>query len=74
MAKILVVDRIENDIAVCENRRNKKIIEIQLSKLPEGGKEGTVIKYCMGKYSIDTETQNEIEKRIQEKMNGIWNN
>lgn len=73
MSKILVVDRIENNIAVCENRKNKKMINVELSRLPEGTKEGTVIKYRMGRYTIDSETQSEIEERIQEKMNDIWN-
>ena len=72
MSKILVVDRIENNIAVCENRKSKKMIEIELSKLPQNVKEGTVLKYKRGKFSIDSEKQKEIEERIQEKMNSIW--
>lgn len=74
MKKILVVDRIEGNIAVCENRKNKKMIEIELSKLPQGITDGTVLRYCRGKYSIDEQIQKEIEDRIQEKMNDIWDN
>lgn len=74
MGKILVVDRIENNIAVCENRKNRKMLEIDLAKLPEGTREGSVIKCKFGKYTLDEEVQKEIEERIKEKMNGIWDN
>ena len=73
MSKIFVVDRIEENIAVCENRKNRKMMNIELSKLPEGTKEGTVLRYRMGRYTIDLQLQNEIEQQIQEKMNDIWN-
>lgn len=72
MEETLVIDRIEENIAVCENRRNKVIIEIQLLKLPENVKEGTIIKYFNGKYSIDSDEQKNIEKRIAEKMERLW--
>lgn len=73
MSKIFVVDRIEDNVAVCENRKNKKMINIELSNLPEGTKEGTVLRYKMGKYTIDLQLQSEIEQQIQDKMNDIWN-
>jgi len=73
MEEILVVDRIENGIAVCENRNNKIMIELELSKLPEGVKEGTVIRYFDGEYEIDYEEQKNIEDRIKQKMDDLWN-
>ena len=73
MEETLVIDRIEGNIAVCENRYNQIIIEIDLSKLPEGSKEGTIIKYLDGKYRIDEKEQLNIEKRIEQKMNDLWN-
>lgn len=72
MGEILVVDRIENNIAVCENRRNKSIIEISIEKLPPGVKEGTVIRYQDGNFIIDVEEQENIEKKIEEKMKLLW--
>lgn len=74
MEETLVVDRIENNIAICENRNNGKIIEIDVSKLPKEIKEGTVLKYQNGIYNIDLEEQKKIEERIKEKMENIWNN
>lgn len=72
MEETLVVDRIEDEIAVCENRANGVMINIQLSKLPEGVREGSVIKYFDGKYRIDSEEQKNIEDRIKEKMDSLW--
>ena len=72
MEETLVVDRIEDEIAVCENRANGVMINIQLSKLPEGVREGSVIKYFDGKYRIDSEEQRNIEDRIKEKMDSLW--
>lgn len=72
MGEILVVDRIEGDIAVCENRSNGVMINIQLSKLPAETKEGMVIRYFDGKYSIDSEEQDNIENRIKDKMDDLW--
>lgn len=74
MGETLVVDRIENNIAVCENRKSGEIIELDVSKLPEEIKEGTVLKYENGIYKIDLEEQKKIEDRIKEKMKNIWNN
>lgn len=72
MEETLVVDRIEGDIAVCENRSNGIIININLSKLPENVKEGTVIKYFDGKYRLELEEQKYIENRIKNEMDDLW--
>ena len=39
----LSVDRIENDTAVCE-RDDMSVVELALSSLPQGTKEGSVLK------------------------------
>lgn len=74
MEEILVIDKIENNIAVCEVRSNKKMIEIDISKLPTEIKEGSVLKYKNGEYYIDLEEQQKIKERIKQKMKNIWNN
>lgn len=70
MEETLVVDRIEEDIAVCENRKNGKIKNIELSKLPNGIKDGDIIIFENGKYKIDTSKN--IEQTIEEKMKNVW--
>lgn len=74
MEFIFVVDRIENNYAICENRDTGEMIDIELSQLPKEIKEGTVLKYENEKYVIDENTQKQIEKRITNKMNKLWNN
>ena len=70
---ILVVDRIEGNIAVCEKRATREILEIELSKLPSGIKEGNVVRYINGVYILDIEEQKNIEQRIAKKMDDLWN-
>lgn len=63
---IWVIDRIEGNIAICENRLTKEMIELNLNVLPENIKEATVLCFKNGKYEVDEELQNEIERNIQE--------
>ena len=67
-----VVDRIENNVAVCENRDTRKMVDIPVEKSPQEMKDGTVITEKNGHYEIDKAKQKEIENRIEEKMNDIW--
>ena len=41
---IWVVDRFEENFAICENRETKEIRKINLKELPENLKEGNVLK------------------------------
>lgn len=68
------IDRFEGDIAVCEDRNNNKMIEIMKENLPEGAKEGSIIKYENGKYILDLGKDKEIANRIKKKMDKLWNN
>ena len=74
MEEILVIDRFEENIAVCENRANGQIKEIHIVYLPEEAREGTVLKYEDGRYVVDKQMQEEISNRIKRKMDDIWNN
>ena len=73
MEEIFVIDRIENDIAICENRLTREIIKIEISKLPKEIKEGNIIKYYNGIYRIDFEEQKKIEEQISKLMDELWN-
>lgn len=74
MEEELVIDRFEENIAVCEDRKTGSIKEILKDDLPEGMLEGSLIKKENGKYVELKEEQKEIEKRIEDKMNKLWNN
>lgn len=71
MEETIVIDRIEGNIAVCENRKNKKMQNISLTQLPKEVAEGSILKWKNGKYEL--EESNEIEKRIEQKMKDVWN-
>lgn len=68
----LVIDRIEENLAVCENLETREMIQIEIQKLPSGIKEGTVIKFEGNEYLIDKDEENQRRKRIEEKMNRLW--
>lgn len=70
--QILVVDRFEENIAVCEDRETKKMINISVTDLPENVKEGDVIKHINNKYELDEKTTLEIEERINEKVKDLF--
>ncbi len=74
MESIYVVDKIEGDYAVCENRETGEIFDLELSSLPKEINEGTILKLHNNKYIIDSESKNEIENRIKQKMNKLWKN
>ena len=67
------IDRFEGDIAVLENRKTGKTIEIERNKLPENSKEGDILKKINGKYSLEAERTKEEVERIKNKMKDLWN-
>ena len=71
--KEYTIDRFENDIAICEDRDTKEMVNIQKKELPEGIKEGSILTYRDGKYSINIEKGKKVSDRIKEKMDKLWN-
>ena len=71
--EIYTVDRIEENVAVLQNNETKQIKNINIEELPEEITDGTVLKCINGKFFLDKETEEEISKRIEEKMNRLWN-
>ncbi|MCR5146304.1 MAG: DUF3006 domain-containing protein [Clostridia bacterium] len=69
---IYVIDRFEGNYAVCENRETEEMKNINIYELPEDIKEGDVLRYKNGEYSLDKEIQQTIEERIQEKTKNIF--
>lgn len=71
--EIFTVDRIEDDIAVLEDRTTEEIINVNINELPNEIKTGDIVKKINGKYFIDEEETKSVEKRIEDKMNDLWN-
>ena len=67
------VDRIEDDFVVLENRTTREMYDIEKDNLPEGIKSGDIIKKINGKYFIDELETQEVAKRIEKKMDDLWN-
>ena len=67
----LSVDRIENDTAVCE-RDDMSVVELALSSLPQGTKEGSVLKVENGIYALDENEEKRRRKRILELQNMLF--
>ena len=74
MEEELVIDRIEGDTVICEDINTAKKVKILKEYLEEGLKEGDIIKKEKGIYVKDKEKQEEIEKRIEDKMDKLWKN
>jgi len=51
------IDRIENNIAILENLETKEIIEVDISLLPEGSKESSIITIINNEYKLDIEDE-----------------
>lgn len=72
-SELFVVDRIEQDQIVCENRSTQEMITIPKDKFSWQVKEGDVFQRQGSDLIKKEQEQQNIEKRIQEKMKGLWN-
>lgn len=66
------VDRFEENFVVCENRETKQMVNIEISKLPKGVKEGDIIKFENNTYKKDDEETKKVKDRIQRKFKDLW--
>lgn len=67
-----IVDRIENEYAVCEDE-NKEIVNIPIKELPSNITEKSIIDYIDNQYIINDEEQLKREETIKQKMDSVWN-
>ncbi len=65
-----VVDRFENEIVICEDK-NGNMIKIDKCLLPTDIKEGSVIDYNNGVYTLNEKAKKEIENRIKDKFDSL---
>ena len=62
------IDRIENNIAVLENLQDKEKREVDISLLPKGSREGSILLFRNDKYELDLDEEELRRKRIMEKF------
>lgn len=67
----LVIDRFEGNYAICE-KEDRKTINIRISELPSGVKEGSVLICNNGQFTIDTKETDKLKAEIDNLMNDIW--
>lgn len=68
----LIIDRFENEFAVCEDFETGKIINIEKLKLPEESQEGNVLKFKDNKYTIDIQETMKRKQNIEDKMRNLF--
>lgn len=67
----LSIDRIVDSTAVCE-KEDMSTVSIPLSSLPKGAKEGSVIAFENGVYTIDKTEEERRKERIFKLQNSIF--
>ena len=68
------IDRIEENIAILENINTKEKLEINITELPKGIKEGSILVIKDNKYIIDEDEEEKRRKIILEKFNKLKRN
>ena len=69
-----VVDRIEEDVAICENEDTNEMEELDLFGLPTDIQEGDILIYDeeTDEYYIDYDEKAIRKARIEDRMEDIW--
>lgn len=65
------IDRIENNIAILENLETKEIIEVDISLLPEGSKESSIITIIDNEYKLDIENEQVRKESLLNRFNKL---
>lgn len=66
-----IIDRVEDNIVVCENLETKEIIELDKSLLPENIKDGNVLLFENNEYKLDLNEEELRRQRIRERFNRL---
>ena len=66
-----VVDRIEDNIVVLEDREHKMILQVERKCFPPDIEEGSVLDYVNGEYVFDYDLEAEFRRRVQNKFDEL---
>lgn len=69
----IIIDRFEGNYAVCETE-GKKFIDIPKSDIPEGAKEGDILRKTDTDYRIEIAETKEKREEIKKRMNSLFVN
>ena len=66
-----VIDRIEDNIVVCQNLETKEMVEIENKLLPQNIKDGNVLLFENNEYKLDLDEEEIRRQRIRERFNRL---
>lgn len=66
-----IIDRFEGGFAVCEDE-NRKMVNIERSKLPPEAREGDILYVDGAEYKIDTAATDARKQEVKKLMDDIW--
>ena len=67
----MIIDRFEGEYAVVETEQG--IVNIPRCYLPESAREGDVLNYSNGSYSVDTYETNSLREEVRNKLQNLLN-
>lgn len=70
---LYVIDRIENNIAICQQLETKEIIELPLDILPSTIKEGSIIRHHKGSYIQEENIEKFRREQLRKKLDRLKN-
>lgn len=69
--KYYTIDRFEGDIAVCQDRETKEILNISKNNLPKDIEEGQILKLKNNSFEIDYDKTEEAQNRVKNKFDRL---
>ncbi len=68
----VVIDRIQEGIAVCQRLDNKEMLDLPVNNLPRDAKESDVLVVDGNNITIDKDYTEKLKKELQERMKNRW--
>ena len=69
---LLVIDRFEGNFAVCENQDTKAMTDIPRADLPAEAREGMVLSFENGQYTIQEQATAERSEQVKKLLDSLW--
>ena len=68
------IDRIEDNIAILENRTTQELKEVDITLLPNNIKEGSIVSYENNTYTLELSKEEKIRQEILERFQRLRKN
>ena len=74
MDNIWSIDRIEENIAILENKTTQELKEVDITLLPNNIKEGSIVSYENNIYTLELSKEEKIRQEILERFQRLRKN